>query len=201
MRITLAASRFRRYRGRVGMNRSSLSNMNHHRESFRPHLLIVRAHEDAGTSHMGMRSPDEIAGRHTPLAGALAPHGVSGTGAGSPLGPTHNPGRAALTRASFGVRGQSPTSVQTPRLARCMYRKSCYPWRPESTRLYKQLTPLSAGTRTIPVCATLAGLALTGITPRGRLPADTVGALPCWGSRVGRLPQPQEIRTSVRLSG
>ena len=99
--LHLAASRFRLYRGRVGMNRSSLSNMNHHRESFRPHLLIVRAHEDAGTLHIGMRSPDEITGRDTPLAGALAPHGVSGTEAGRPLGPTHNPGSAALTPGVF----------------------------------------------------------------------------------------------------
>jgi hypothetical protein len=33
-----------------------------------------------GMLHYGMRPPDEIAGRATPLVGALAPHGVSEPG-------------------------------------------------------------------------------------------------------------------------
>jgi len=63
---------------------------------FALHLLTARAHGDAGRAAQRDEAADEIIGA-APLSPELfAPHGVSGTEAGSHLGPTPNPGRVVL---------------------------------------------------------------------------------------------------------
>jgi hypothetical protein len=74
--LDLAASRFRLRKLcllRIGTKQSPISNTDHHRDSFRSHLLTARAHGDAGRVAQRDEAPDEIIGA-APLSPELWHH-------------------------------------------------------------------------------------------------------------------------------
>ncbi len=85
-------------RNRIGTRR--ISHRDYRWDSSRPHLLTARTH--GGVTTVTCTEEAQNARRrpvkHTPLVGASALHGVSGTPSESHLGSTLEPGRAVLTR-------------------------------------------------------------------------------------------------------
>lgn len=75
----------KRRRGRIGTKRSSISDTDYRRDSFRSHLLTAGAHGDADAQHKGMTA-QQTTELGTPLVRALALHGVSGRSSRKPLG-------------------------------------------------------------------------------------------------------------------
>ncbi|MDT5117711.1 MAG: hypothetical protein QOE30_3450 [Mycobacterium sp.] len=85
-------------RNRIGTR--WISDGNYRRDSSRPHLLTARTHAGVITSTYAgeVRMPGQQPAYRTPLVGASALHGVSGTSPEATWAQPLGPGRAVLTR-------------------------------------------------------------------------------------------------------